>query len=249
MNFHYQDRGQAKTVILIPGWGTCPRLLAPLYPDYNLLFCLRPQPSTFVSSLLNFLGQTPVSMPLTLAGFSLGGFLAMDVVKRLSNCAQSHDWGHDSRHDSIHDWPHDKGHDSHDYPFDHVDLFSIRRCYPEKEITKVRASLTADPQAFMRTFFMQECDIASSPLFQNYLETLDLDHLLQGLDYLSHVSLSPACFLSPHGYLSVYHGRRDRIAPLRDIRRLFSAHSKAQLRLESGGHFFFLDPSFRIRHD
>lgn len=225
MKFEYHNKGSLKTVILIPGWGTCSKLLAPLYPSFNQIFCMSQNPDTFVTSLLTFLNQKSISGPLYLAGFSMGGFLALDVIKQLDQLKRLHA-----------------------YPFKQVDLFSIRPFYPFKEVERVRHALLKNPKEFMRSFFSQECDLSSKTIFNHYLETLNLDNLLLGLNYLSGVSIQASRFLSPLISMSVYHGRRDRIAPLREIKRLFTPESKVCLKIESGGHFFFLSASFHKSH-
>eukprot|EP01047_Picozoa_sp_COSAG01_P000009 COSAG01_NODE_1_length_100484_cov_170.446142_9_plen_228_part_00 len=220
MPFHYQDRGYKETVILIPGWGTCPLLLAPLYSDYNQLLCIKPSPHDFVSALTSTIKQQKIKNITCIAGFSLGGFLALDVLK----CADF-------------------------YPLFHklqVHLHAIREYYPKLEVMQVRKQLLKNPTAFMQGFFEQEFSLGEQPLFQGYLDQLNLDHLLIGLDYLARVHVDSVFLnrllnqLDTGLHLTFFHGKRDRIAPVREIRRIISGvdqQDRAQLVLKTGGHF------------
>ena len=66
----------------------------------------------------------------------------------------------------------------------------------------------------------------------------DKDKLLSGLAFLSVGTLTPDRIHVLHDRVTFYHGKRDRIAPLRDISRLArSCH--CSLKTFDGGHFFF----------
>ncbi|MCL2448424.1 MAG: alpha/beta hydrolase, partial [Polyangiaceae bacterium] len=175
--------GTVPSAVLIPGWATDSRVFGGLFPDVaavRVLGALRTE--GFVDRLAAFLGAVAAG-PVTIVGWSLGGFLAAEFAGKYPSRVRR------------------------------LVLIGVRLRYPPSEVEPVRSALLRDRQAclsdfYARCFFpsrMKEYRLFRSGLQEEYFREMDKDALLSGLDYLERVAF-PADSLLPSCPVKIIHG-------------------------------------------
>lgn len=219
--FKFLDRGFKDTIVLIPGWATDYRILAPLNLNYNYLLPNKLCPFKFSSELSEFLHKKSIDK-ISLFGWSLGGFLAADFALKNLNRV------------------------------DEVILLSIRKKFPEKTLQEAESQLKKNKQAYLYKFYL-ECFSRHDKegmrwfkkyLLRDYLREMNLKELISGLDYLSRSRIN-AGYLAPIKKISIFHGEKDGIAPVREARDIKSHLAQARfICLPAAGHIPFLARDF-----
>ncbi len=131
-------------------------------------------------------------------------------------------------------------------------LVSARRSYSKTNNDNIKLLLEKNRRGFLRKFYgncFSEEDKESFSLFKEdlmkiYLECMDLERLIEGLDYLSEHSIEPR----PLNGLKVkfIHGAKDLIAPIGEVKELVSQIPEAELiTIDDAGHMPFLSPAFK----
>lgn len=220
--FKFLDRGFKGVLVLIPGWATDYRIFSGLDLNYNYLLPVKFNPHDFIKSLSDEL-QVQGLDKICLFGWSLGGFLATEFAVDHS----------DSLNELI--------------------LSSVRQQFPPEGLKSIALKLKQNKKAYLFKFY-QECFSAKDSqgsswfkkhLLKEYLDKMDLDDLLSGLDYLSRAVIKPKA-LTRIKKARVFHGEDDRIAPLEEIDWVNSGlHQVDFIRLAGVGHVSFMNKEFK----
>lgn len=219
--FRLQDRGFEKITVLIPGWATDYRIFNALNLNYNYLLPTRISPFKFSDELSKLLDEKSIDK-ISLFGWSLGGFLAVDfALKNLDRV-------------------------------DELILLGIRKKFPEKELDEARHQLKKNKKAYLYKFYLEcfsgDCKEGlawfKKNLLKDYIRQMHLKNLIYGLDYLSQARIN-AEFLAPINKIRIFHGEKDNIAPLREAKEIKSYLPKAKfISLGGVGHIPFLAQNF-----
>lgn len=226
----FGGRGDPSTVLL-PGWATDGRIFEGVLPGVTAVTTGPLRPEGFSRRLAAFLDRAARD-PVTVVGWSLGGFLAAEFAREYPDRVRR------------------------------VVLAGIRREYPEADLSAVRASLLRDREACLTTFYAQcflpaqtkarEGLVPRPPAYRRfraelqpaYLREMDGGVLREGLAYLAAARLSggtlPAC------PVAVVHGEGDVIAPLAEAEGVARECGNATFHpLPGAAHAAFLADGFR----
>lgn len=212
----------APTVVLLPGWATDGRVFAGLFPRAVAVTTGPLRPEGFPRRLAAFLDRSGARTPVTLVGWSLGGFLAADFAR---------------------EYPMRVG---------RAILVGVRRAYPAADVEAVRVGVLRDRVACLSGFYAQcffPTQTASLRRFRaglqrEYLRGMDEATLLSGLSYLAGVRLSGD--LLPRCPVVLVHGERDVVAPAAEAEGLARESGRAAfLRIAGASHAAFLSEGFR----
>lgn len=218
--FKFLDRGFGKAMALLPGWATDHRIFSRLELDYNYLVMQNPGVSFFVQDLNNALRENRIEK-ISLFGYSMGGFLALDFAEKYPG------------------------------KIEELNLVGIRKKYREDELDGVRRNLEKNKRAFLTGFYrdcFSDLDEGrlwfKNGLLRSYIEEMPLDELLDGLDYLQGASIRPEA-INTLGNVRIFHGEEDRIAPFEEARALALLAPRARfIPLPKMGHIPFLNSGF-----
>ena len=202
-----------RPVLFMPGWGFDGRILR-LAADLPWLAPLGLMSPEGLSDRLHAWLAAQRIESVDLVGWSMGGYCALDFVRRFPEKVAS------------------------------LTLLAVRTHWPVAEIEELAAELAAAPKVFLTAFYRkcflgykEAYQRFVAELQPAYLEMADPAALQAGLMFLAgfkmpgQVSCETSC----------YHGRRDVVAPLSERALLHGARS---ITLEHGGHPLFLDPAF-----
>ena len=220
--FKFVDRGFKKTLVLVPGWATDEKIFSKLDLDYNYLFCSRPEPDNFGKQLLDALLKYSL-LKASILGLSMGGFLAAEFSIQ--------------NPDKINE----------------VFLVGVRKKYPQDGIRDIEEKIKKNKKAYLYKFYEACFFGASSSVWQDfrddlldsYVNDMELEVLLSGLDYLSKVQLK-AERLKDISVLSFFHSPEDKVAPYAEAQALYSELPRARfVTLKDSGHIPFFNPEFK----
>ena len=212
----------APTVVLLPGWATDGRVFAGLFPDATTATTGPLRPEGFPRRLAAFLDRSGARAPVTLVGWSLGGFLAAEFARE------------------------------HPERVGRAILVGVRRAYPAADVEAVRVGVLRDRAACLSGFYAQcffPTQTASFRRFRaglqrEYLRGMDEATLLSGLSYLAGARLSGD--LLPRCPVVLVHGERDVVAPAAEAEGLARESGRAVfLRIPGASHAAFLSEGFR----
>ncbi len=217
--FEFFPRGGfAETLLLVPGWATDHRIFRPLDLEFNYLAAVAFSPRNFQQGLLSALRRHRLDRVAVL-GWSLGGYLALEFARQ------------------------------HPERVLQGALFAVglRERYEPETIEAIKGRLARNKAAYLRRFY----EACFSPgereargwfereLLKSYLELMEPEALLAGLDYLA--SASPA-----DAKARFIHGREDRIAPVEEMLAMKERLPGVRLVcMENAGHAAFLNPEFK----
>jgi len=218
-NFNFIDRGKPDSIVLIPGWATDYRIFNSLELAFNYLVPIRLSPYTFEEALVAALEDNNLST-ISLFGWSMGGFLAYEFAIRNISLV------------------------------DELILVGIRWKYKKEEINEVEEALKARKKGYLNRFF-SDCfsgnhiTKSNKDLLREYCRDMELDYLLNTLDYLSKTEIKPE-LLQQIQKITIIHGEKDRIAPISEAVEIKDAVNNARFILvEESGHIPFLEENFR----
>ncbi len=208
-------------MVLLPGWATDGRIFDGLFPGVAAVVAGPLRPEGFPDRLAAFLDGVARG-PVTVVGWSLGGFLAAEFARR------------------------------HPRRVRRVVLVGIRRRYPADAVEAVREKLLRDRRACLSDFHAQcffPSRMAAyrefrAGLQEEYLREMDEKGLLSGLSYLSTASLSLSAL--PSCPVAIVHGEKDVVAPAGEAEEVAAESGRASFHLLRGApHAAFLDERFR----
>lgn len=219
--FKLKHRGAKDTILLIPGWATDYRIFDALDIDYNYLLPLEFSFFGFEEGLSKAMKENDIKK-ISVIGWSMGGFIACDFLPKYRDCVNE------------------------------VIFVSARRRYEEANNEKIKTFLIKNRKGFLHKFyndcFSEDDDDAykwfQRYLLKDYLEHMELGHLLEGLDYLSRSRIEPRSLEGVK--VTFVHGRGDKIAPIKEAMALKDDVPRARfISIECAGHMPFLAPDFR----
>lgn len=209
------------SMVLLPGWATDGRIFEGVLPGVTAVTTGPLRPDRFTARLASFLDRTARG-PVTLVGWSLGGFLAAEFAREYPDRVRR------------------------------VVLVGIRREYPEGDVAAVLRSLSADPAGCLSGFYAQCFYPSQMPAYRRfraglqaaYLREMDGVALREGLSYLASARLSgetlPAC------PVAIVHGEKDVIAPFAEAEGVAREGGNATFHpLPGAAHAAFLADGFR----
>jgi pimeloyl-ACP methyl ester carboxylesterase len=209
------------SMVLLPGWATDGRIFDGVFPGVTSVTTGPLRPEGFSRRLAAFLDRAARG-PVTVVGWSLGGFLAAEFAREYPDRVRR------------------------------VVLVGIRRRYPEEDVGAVLRSLSADPGSCLSGFYSQcfyPSQIRAYRRFRaglqaGYLREMDGDALREGLSYLAVARLSgetlPAC------PVTIVHGEKDVVAPLAEAEEVAREGGNATFHpLPGAAHAAFLADGFQ----
>ena len=212
--FKYLDRGQQKTIVLIPGWATDYRIFDSLNLKFNYLLPLDFSPPTFENNILNALREQGIGK-VSLLGWSLGGFLAAEFATKYPDLVE-----------------------------ELILVSIRKKYKQEEiagigELLK-KSKKGYLYKFYGQCFFKQEnLNWFKKNLFKAYCQRFDLDYLLKTLDYLEKAKINTQG-LSGIERIKIIHGERDRIAPIDEAREVQENIAGSQfLTIKDSGHIPF----------
>jgi pimeloyl-[acyl-carrier protein] methyl ester esterase len=213
--------GGDPSMVLLPGWATDGRIFEGALTGGTAVTTGPLRPEGFSRRLAAFLDRTARG-PVTVVGWSLGGFLAAEFAREYPDRVRR------------------------------VVLVGIRREYPEGDVEAVLRSLSADPGGCLTGFYAQCFYPSQIPAYRRfrsglqaaYLREMDGGALREGLSYLAKARLSgetlPAC------PVAIVHGEKDVVAPFAEAERLAREVGNATFHpLPGASHAAFLAGGFR----
>lgn len=229
--FRLLDRGARNTILLIPGWAFDYRIFSSLDLRSNYLLPVEYSPFDFAESLLAAMRKNSLKK-ISILGWSMGSFLAFDLLSK------------------------------HQDKVDDAIFVSVRRRYEKEKIENIEASLKKNRRAFLFKFY-NDCfsgderkasDWFRRSLLKSYLNQMDLNLLLNGLDYLLGSEFDPrilsdvssARMHNGETKIKIIHGINDRVARLDEALELKNDMPHVEfIVIEETGHLPFLNPNFK----
>ena len=217
--FDYIDRGEARTLVLIPGWASDSRIFTGLDLSYNYLAPENLSPFDFKESLMDAIEERGIKK-ISLFGWSLGGFLAQefameypDLIDRLILVSVR------------------KGYKEEELSEIRKNLKRSKEGYLYKFYSQCFSSA-------------HNLSIFKRGLLKSYLKAFSLEELLDSLDYLGSQRIDTV-FLNGLKDIKIVHGRHDRIAPIEEAIEIARIVEGAELKIvEGAGHIPFLESLF-----
>lgn len=219
--FHVVGGDDHPSVVLLPGWATDGRIFEGVFPGVTAVTTGPLRPKGFAPRLAAFLDRTARG-PVTVAGWSLGGFLAAEFAREYPDRVRR------------------------------LVLVGIRRAYPEGEVATIRRSLSSVPGGCLSGFYARCFYPSQIPAYRRfrgrlqeaYLREMDVGVLNEGLSYLGEAKLSggtlPAC------PVAIVHGADDVIAPFSEAEDVARECGNATFTpLPGVAHAAFLADGFR----
>jgi len=213
--------GGDPSVVLLPGWATDGRIFEGVLPGVTAVTTGPLRPEGFSARLAAFLDRA-AHRPVTVVGWSLGGFLAAEFAREYPDRVRR------------------------------VVLVGIRRAYPEGEVAALLRSLSTVPGGTLSGFYARCFYPSQMPAYRRfrsglqeaYLREMDLGALREGLSYLAGANLSagtlPAC------PVAIVHGEDDVIAPFAEAEGVARECGNATFHpLPGAAHAAFLADEFR----
>jgi len=209
------------STVLLPGWATDGRIFEGVLPGVTAVTTGTLRPEGFAARLGAFL-ERAARGPVTVVGWSLGGFLAAEFARKYPDRVRR------------------------------VVLVGIRRAYPEGDVEAVLRSLSTDPGGCLSAFYTRCFYPSQIPAYRRfrgglqaaYLREMDGGALREGLAYLAGARLSggtlPAC------PVVVVHGKNDVVAPFAEAEGVARECGNATFHpLRGAAHAAFLADGFR----
>lgn len=208
-------------MVLLPGWATDGRIFGGVFHGVTALTTGQLRPEGFARRLAAFLDRAALG-PVTIVGWSLGGFLAAEFAREYPDRVRR------------------------------AVLVGIRRAYPGDDVAEIARSLSADPAACLSAFYARCFHPSQTPAYRRfravlrsaYLREMDGGLLREGLSYLAGARLSggtlPAC------PVTIVHGEKDVVAPFAEAEGVAREGGNATFRpLRGAAHAAFLADGFR----
>lgn len=213
--------GAGPLLVLLPGWATDGRIFDGVFPGVPAVTTGAVRPEGFPRRLAAFLDRAARG-PVTVVGWSLGGFLAAEFAGEFPDRVRR------------------------------LVLVGIRREYPESEVAAVLRSLSEHPETCLSSFYARCFYPSQMPAYRRfraglhaaYLREMDGGVLREGLRYLAAARLSAGRL--PPCPVAVVHGANDVVAPVAEAEGVARSIGGATFhRMPGASHAAFLDAGFR----
>lgn len=217
MDFRVIEKGYAKYLALMPGWGFLPAIFSRVSLCYNYVIPIEPVYGDVSDDLYDFLRKTGIEA-ISILGWSMGSYIAVDFCHKYSSMAN----------------------DLFLVSFrEHFAKNEIK-----KQLDSMEKNFIDSLRRFYRRCFMgqkEDYEWFVNNLEEAHLMGLDLAGLRVGLDYLSRESVDVFKCLRPDRNIRLFYGARDVVAPL----TLAPRHKNIDIKvIDSSGHLPFLSPEF-----
>lgn len=202
--------------VFFPGWATDYRVFDDLDLPTNRLLPLEPFSQSIHEELAACIRDNGLDT-VTLMGWSLGGFVAVEFAMRFPEMVSS------------------------------LILCGVRLRYPAEQIETTRRGVLDDRERFLTSFYRQCFLPAQKEDYQRfrdelmpcYLNEMNADRLLASLDYLAQVEMNADCL--PVHPICMIHGAQDIVAPVHEAIAIAESADSVQLQvLPDAGHAAFL---------
>jgi pimeloyl-ACP methyl ester carboxylesterase len=209
------------SVVLLPGWATDGRIFEGVLPSVTAVTTGPLRPEGFAARLAAFLDRAALG-PVTVVGWSLGGFLAAGFAREYPERVRR------------------------------LVLVGIRRAYPEGEVAAILRSLSTVPGGCLSGFYARCFYPSQIPAYRRfrgrlqeaYLREMDAGALRDGLAYLAGARLSGGTL--PPCPVAIVHGVDDVIAPIAEAEGVARECGNATFHpLPGAAHAAFLAEGFR----
>ncbi|MBI5144237.1 MAG: alpha/beta hydrolase [Candidatus Omnitrophica bacterium] len=221
--FRLLNRGARDTIVLIPGWAFDYRIFGPLEVGLNYLLPVEYSPSDFEAGLLAAMKNNKLKK-VSILGWSMGSFLAFDLVSKYQDKVNG------------------------------LIFVSVKKRYESERIKNMKRALKKNRRAILYKFY-NDCFSENEStrlswfkrhLLKSYLNRMNLDLLLEGLDYLLSKEIDPRTLAGVTSAMKFVHGKEDRIVSTVDFEELTAdlPHIES-IALERTGHIPFLNPAFK----
>ena len=220
--FKFIDRGFEDNILLIPGWAADYRIFSALELNYNYLLPLEFNPFDFEEDLLEFISSVSINH-LSLFGWSLGAYLAAGIAAHNPEKIKE------------------------------LIMLSVRQSYPPEVLESIGLKLKKNKKAYLYKFY-QDCFSRDEKaglgwlkdnLLKDYLEEMELEELLIGLDYLSRAKIETE-LLTGINNMKIFHGLGDRVAPFDEAEAVALRLPGVKfIAMHNTGHIPFLSPDFK----
>lgn len=199
--------------VLLPGWASDHRLLEACRFGAAYACARSFVPARYMESLERF---AEAKRRITLVGWSLGGFAAVDLAARRSDLIER------------------------------LVLVGLRRCYPAALLDELEQRLVEDRRGGLSEFYAGcfsadqgvQREAFEAGLMRAYLDEFSLEELVEGLAYLRGREIDPAAF--PDCPVVFVHGTRDTVAPFAEAKALARGVAGGRLEAVRGvGHAVF----------
>ena len=213
--------GGDPSVVLLPGWATDGRIFEGVLPGVAAVTTGPLRPEGFAARLAAFLDRAAPG-PVTIVGWSLGGFLAAVFAREYPARVRR------------------------------LVLVGIRRAYPEGEVAAILRSLSTVPGGCLSGFYARCFYPSQIPAYRRfrgrlqeaYLREMDVGALREGLAYLAGARLSGGTL--PPCPVAIVHGQDDVIAPIAEAEGVARECVNATFHpLPGAAHAAFLAEGFR----
>jgi pimeloyl-ACP methyl ester carboxylesterase len=215
----YIERNHKNTLVLIPGWAMDCSIFNNLDLPFNYILINNFNPSSFAIDLNNYLKRKNISK-ISLLGFSLGGFLALDYAKEYSATCNT------------------------------LYLFGIRKAYPNTNIKLITKFLLKNKNAYLFSFYKKcfhtNSELTSfRPLLSKYLSLFSTEYLIETLNHFKVFQIESFPSIAN---INIFHGIHDQIAPIKEIEELTKLFPNIKLHYLETGHcpFYAKDAIFLI---
>lgn len=202
--------------VFFPGWATDHRVFDDLDLPTNRLLPLEPFSESIHDELANYI-RTSELAPVTLMGWSLGGFVAAEFARQFPELVSQ------------------------------LILCGVRFRYSAEQIEATRRGILDNRERFLTTFYRQcflpsqkeDYQRFRGELVQCYLNKMSTDCLLISLDYLAQVEMNADSL--PIHPICMIHGDQDVVAPVYEAMAIAESAESAQLHIiPNAGHAAFL---------
>lgn len=215
----YRDGPDGPPVVMLPGWATDGRVFALRGAIGARVLTGTFLPDRYMRPLADYLENAALG-PVTLVGWSLGGFAAVEFARAYPRLVGR------------------------------LVLVGVRRSYPAEEIAAFRDALLADRERCLGRFYREcflpahagEYKGFREGLMRSYMAEMSMTDLLEGLEYLAAQEITPAAL--SRCPVTLIHGGRDPIAPPAEARDIVDSASAKLMMLPRAGHAAWLTDEF-----
>lgn len=212
--FDFHNQNADLTWIFLPGWGMDGRIFSHLQGPFNRLIIHHFRKGHYLSDIDTLLSTLPIT-PLSLCGYSLGGFIAVALLNQMKQSFQK------------------------------VVLAGIAPSYPLERLRTIHKHLEKNHRAYMKQFYKAACHGSNAyALFKSQfqdalLERFSKDQLQDSLSLLGTLDIHT---LPKHPNLHVIHGAKDIICEANQLRRISGLRNPKII--PTTGHFLLHEPDF-----
>ncbi|MDD5686558.1 MAG: alpha/beta hydrolase [Elusimicrobia bacterium] len=210
--FRLIDRGYKESIVLIPGWAFDYRIFNSLNLDFNYIVPVKFSPYGFIDDISDFLISNKLSR-VSIFGWSMGAFIAAGFASKYPEKVQE------------------------------IIFVSAKERYEKESIARIKNYIKKNKNGYLYKFYI-ECfskkeekmfDWFRKNLLKSYYENMELNLLLEGLDYLLVARIDYETLKDLK--IKFIHGNEDRIVPVEEVLKIKNSLPDAEYEIiECAGH-------------